>query len=119
MNGAGAVVEVSRDFVDATSHAVLKFSVVTTLRPANEKTKTAACTVARTDVADVVLGPATAPGTGDLSKATSFAGSLSYQYAPTEGSSCDDQLLDSGGDFAALPCSVTYTVAATRTGDAK
>ena len=106
--------------LDATARAVMKTSVVTTLRPADAKTQTAACTMSRSDVVDLVLAPSTTPMVAaDVGSATSFKGTLAYQFAATEGSSCEDQLTDLGGDFAALPCSVSYEIAATRTGDAK
>lgn len=107
--------------VDSAARAVMKSSVVSTVRPADAKTKTAACTIARSDVVDLVLAPATAPAmaAADVGAATSFKGSLGYQFAQVDGSSCEDQLLDTGGDFAALPCAVSYEITATRTGDAK
>lgn len=107
--------------VDGTARAVMKSSVVNTVRPADAKTKTAACTMARSDVVDLVLAPSMTPPmvAADVGAATSFKGSLGYQFAVAEGSSCEDQLLESGGDFAALPCSVSYEITATRTGDAK
>ncbi|MDB4937642.1 MAG: hypothetical protein JWP87_4614 [Labilithrix sp.] len=104
--------------VDGTARAILKSSNTQTMRPADEKTKTAACTMARSDVLDLVLAPMTAP-VKDVGAATSFKGTLTYRFTATEGSSCDDQLLDSGGDFATLPCDVQYDLAGTRTGDAK
>jgi hypothetical protein len=55
----------------------------------------------------------------DLGAATSFKGTLGYQFAIVDGSSCEDQLTESGGDFDKLPCSVSYEISATRTGDAK
>jgi hypothetical protein len=99
----------------------MKSNVTSTVRAADEKTKTAACTIARSDVVDLVLAPATAPAASaaDVGSATSFKGTLAYQFAPVEGSSCEDQLTEAGGDFATLPCSVSYEIAATRTGDAK
>lgn len=104
--------------VDGAARAVLKSTDVRTVRPANEKQNLAACTMARADVVDLVLSPMTSHS-GDPSGATSFKGTLTYAFSVTEGSSCDDQLLDSGGDFAALPCNVAYELVGTRTGDAK
>ena len=101
--------------IDASDHAVLTSSVVSEMRPANEKTKTAACVMSRADVVDLVL---TSPST-DVGAATSFTGSLGYTFAATDGSSCEDQLAESGGDFATIPCSVSYELVATRTGDAR
>ncbi len=99
----------------------MKTSVVTEVRPADAKTQTAACTMTRNDVVDLVLAPVTAPAMvpADVVLATSFKGTLAYQFAAVDGSSCDDQLTEVGGDFAQLPCSVSYEISATRTGDAK
>ena len=107
--------------LDRTARAVMKTSVVSTVRPADAKTKTAACMMARSDLVDLVLAPATAPvmTTADVSAATSFKGTLSYEFNVVEGASCEDQLTESGGDFAKLPCSVSYGISATRTGDTK
>ena len=106
--------------LDATARAVMKSSVVNTVRPADAKTQTAACTMSRSDVVDLVLAPATAPMVAaDVGGATSFKGTLAYQFDVVEGSSCEDQLTESGGDFAKLPCSVSYEITAKRTGEAK
>ena len=106
--------------LDAAARAVMKTSVVTTMRPADAKTQTAACTMSRSDVVDLVLAPTTAPMVAaDVGAATSFKGTLGYQFAIVDGSSCEDQLTESGGDFDKLPCSVSYEISATRTGDAK
>jgi hypothetical protein len=107
--------------LDAKAHAVMKTSVVNTVRAADAKTQTAACTMSRSDVVDLVLAPTTAPvmAAADVGAATSFKGTLAYQFTVVEGSSCEDQLTELGGDFAALPCTVSYEIAATRTGDAK
>jgi hypothetical protein len=53
----------------------------------------------------------------DVAGTTSFKGTLTYRFAPTEGSSCEDQLAELGGDFATLPCDVKYDVSGVRTGD--
>ena len=98
---------------------MLKFSDVQTVRAADDKTKTPACTMARTDTVDVVLAPI-GTATAYPAVATSFSGTLSYQFTVADSTSyCDDQLTASGGDFATLPCTVSYTLTATRTGDAK
>jgi hypothetical protein len=96
----------------------MKTSSVTAVRPANEKTKTGACSMSRADVLDLVLAPSAARGM-DLKSATSFKGELSYHFEPTQGSSCEDQLSESGGDFKTLPCDVRYELTGERTGDAK
>jgi len=100
--------------VDPTARAVMKASDVRTVREADARTKTAACTMSRSDTVDLVLAPLPRPAV-DPTGATSFSGSLTYSFAATQGSSCDDQLLDSGGDYAALPCTVAYELAAVRT----
>ena len=107
--------------LDATARAVMKTSVVNTVRAADAKTQTPACTMSRTDVVDLVLAPATAPSmtAADVGAATSFKGTLGYRFIAVDGSSCEDQLTDSGGDFAVLPCAVSYEITATRTGEAK
>ena len=70
----------------------------TTVRAADAKTQTAACTMSRNDVVDLVLAPATAPpmAAADVGAATSFKGTLAYQFAAVDGSSCEDQLTELG-----------------------
>jgi hypothetical protein len=104
--------------LDATARAVLKSTAVQTVRAADAKTKTAACTMARSDVLDLALAPVATPA-GDVGGATSFKGTLTYRFTVTDGSSCEDQVAESGGDFKTLPCDVQYDLAGTRTGDAK
>lgn len=104
--------------VDSAAKATLKSGTTQTVREADARSRTAACTIARSDVVELVLAPLTAPFE-DVAGATSFKGTLTYRFAPTEGSSCEDQLSDSGGDFATLPCDVKYDVAGLRTGDAR
>jgi hypothetical protein len=104
--------------VDPTARVLLKSSTVQTVRAADDKTRTAACMMARNDVVDLVLAPMAAPSR-DVGAATSFKGTLSYRFTATDGSSCEDQLTESGGDFATLPCDVQYDLTGTRTGDAK
>jgi hypothetical protein len=100
--------------IDA-SHATLSASVSTTLRDANAKTKLPACVVTRADTVEVSLeqgdGPASDPSTADA-----FTGSIAYKFQPSADSDCSDQLTETGGDFAALPCDVSYTLVAKRTG---
>lgn len=102
--------------IDRTARAVLKTTAVQQVRPADAKSQTAACTMARADVVDLVLAPANAT---DVKGATSFKGSLTYRFTATEGSSCEDQLTESGGAFATLPCDLRYELVGKRTGDAK
>jgi hypothetical protein len=103
--------------VDATARATLKATAVQTMRAADAKTQAPGCAIARADVLEVVLAPVVTP-VADVTGATSFKGSLTYHFAVTDGSDCQDQLADSGGDFTALPCDVHYDLVGTRTGDA-
>lgn len=102
--------------IDGKARAVLKTTAVQQVRPADAKSQTAACSMSRADVVDLVLAPATST---DVKGATSFTGSLTYRFAATDGSSCEDQLTESGGDFKTLPCDVRYELVGKRTGDAK
>ncbi len=45
----------------------------------------------------------------------SFTGKLSYDWAPTIGSDCTDLVMSDSPEFGALPCGMTYTLAAKRT----
>lgn len=98
--------------VDGTARAMLKASDQHELRAANAKTKAPACSVVREDQLDVALAGATEERLADLKDATRFAGKLVYRFTPTSGSDCTDQTTELGGDFAALPCEVSYDVAA-------
>jgi hypothetical protein len=98
--------------VDATAHAVLRTSVTQTLREGRADGKTKPCTLVRSDELDVRLR------TRDLATLTAFAGDLRYRFAPTEESSCDEEVVASGGPYATLPCDVHYTLQAQRSGDA-
>ncbi|HEY8077656.1 MAG TPA: hypothetical protein VIF62_26200 [Labilithrix sp.] len=99
--------------LDAHSNTSMTSSTSTTLRDANAQTHVAACVVTRTDSVAFALD------TTDPSAATALSGTLGYRFDPDQGSDCADQTLDSGGDFAALPCDVSYTITAKKTGDLK
>ena len=107
--------------LDATAKAVLTSSA--TLTPRAATANVAGCTMARTDTVELVLAPVTSPVTvttaTEVTTATSFTGSLKYHFAASEGSLCEDQLSDNGGQYARLPCDVQYELAGTRTGDAR
>ena len=107
--------------VDATAKADMTTTSTLTARAASANDP--GCTMARTDAVELVLAPMTSPVTVDaateLTSATSFTGSLKYHFAAADGSLCDDQLSDNGGQYAALPCDVQYELAGARTGDAK
>jgi hypothetical protein len=45
---------------------------------------------------------------------TSFSGSIGYAFAATVGSNCSDQLSASAGQYETLPCTITYSVTATK-----
>ncbi len=64
------------------------------------------CTMNREDAIDLTLGAASAP--------SSFTGTISYTFTVASGSSCSDQLTNAGGQYAALPCTLAYTVSAQR-----
>jgi len=69
------------------------------------------------DGTDAALGPCTMERSDDLELTLapgSFAGTLSYSFAVASGADCSDQLVASGGTYDALPCTVSYTVAASR-----
>jgi len=62
------------------------------------------CTLQRSDNLEVALGAGTPPNV--------FAATVGYSFSVTSGSDCSDQLMSSGGMYQTLPCSVSYTVAA-------
>jgi hypothetical protein len=64
------------------------------------------CDLTRTDALTVTLGEGSPPG--------SFRATLSYTFTVQEGATCTDQLASSGGMYARLPCTITYTLAARR-----
>lgn len=95
--------------MDAAAHVAMRSSDVVTLRPDDVQKKVAGCSVTRQDDLEITLP------TTDPTLATTFSGSLSYQFLPTPTSECTDQLTAAGGDFDALPCAVSYTLTAERT----
>jgi hypothetical protein len=64
------------------------------------------CTMQRQDNLQVNLGTGMPP--------SAFTGTISYVFSVTAGSDCSDQLAASGGQYAALPCTLEYTTTATR-----
>ena len=64
------------------------------------------CTMERDDTLQVDLASATAPST--------FTGSIGYAFSATAGSNCSDQLTSSAGQYMTLPCTIAYTVTATK-----
>lgn len=69
-----------------------------------------ACSLLRHDVAK---GSLALEGEG----VASAKGTLSYAFTPTDGSSCSDLVDGEAPSFAALPCAITYSFEAPRTGD--
>lgn len=102
--------------VDRTARTQMKATDSRELRAADARNKLAACVVTRDDLLDVALAgdQPDAPLT-TVSEATRFTGKLTYRFVPMEGSECSDQTLDQGGDFAALPCEVSYDLSAAQT----
>ncbi|MBX3231523.1 MAG: hypothetical protein KIT84_24160 [Labilithrix sp.] len=101
--------------VDASGRTTMKASFVHEVRPADERKKLAACSIARTDVLAMALARADERPAADPADVRSFSGIISYTFAPTEGSSCDDQLTATGGGYDALPCVVSYQLTAKMT----
>ena len=64
------------------------------------------CTMARADEIEVSLAGGSPP--------PSFTGTITYSFTVPSGSTCTDQLASAGGSYAALPCSVSYSVTAAR-----
>jgi len=64
------------------------------------------CDLQRDDDLEVTLGAG--------SPASSFEGTIAYSFSPQVGADCSDQLARSGGMYASLPCSVSYTVVGNR-----
>lgn len=109
--------------VGTDARAVLRSGVTDTVREADPRTRLAACSILRQDTLDVVLSDAAKAPAKDLALVTSLAGTIAYAFTPTEGSDCTDQVAaagDASGDgFAALPCTVQYSLSAVKTGDAR
>lgn len=91
--------------IDASSHATMSSTSSQTIHGADPRSGAGACTIERHDALDLTLA----------SDAASFAGTITYTFAPSDGSDCTDQLAAAGGSFAILPCSVGYTLQANRT----
>lgn len=68
------------------------------------------CSIDRHDIAKGTLVP---DGTG----VSAAKGTLSYSYTPTSGSDCADLVASEAPVFLALPCGMSYSFNAPRTGD--
>jgi ABC-type glycerol-3-phosphate transport system substrate-binding protein len=64
------------------------------------------CTLERDDQLLLTLATGSTPA--------SFTGSISYAITPVAGSNCSDQLATVGGQYAVLPCTITYSMTSTR-----
>lgn len=93
--------------VDGSARTKLETSVTSELRHATDKVPES-CSVTRSDNVEMALSDADAKPAVDPADVRKFSGILKYTFAPTAGSQCDDQLLSTGGDFATLPCAITY-----------
>lgn len=102
--------------LDEASQTRLAASSEYEVRAANERTKLAACAVARSDALVVVLQREDGTAVVDPAQTRAFAGTLAYSFTPTESSDCTDQLTVSGGAYASLPCTVSYEVAGVLSG---
>ncbi len=101
--------------VDASARAKLTTSVTSELRHADEVKKTPSCSVERSDALSVALSTAASTPAVDPGDVHSFSGVMTYTFAPTQDSDCNDQIMANGGGYDALPCTVTYEVAGTMT----
>ena len=64
------------------------------------------CTMDRNDTLQIDLGSGSPP--------SSFQGTINYAFSVASGWNCADQLASAGGQYATLPCTVTYSMTATR-----
>jgi hypothetical protein len=64
------------------------------------------CTMQRSDTIATSLGSGSPPGT--------FSGTIQYDFGIVSGSTCADQLSSAGGSYAALPCTVVFSMSASR-----
>jgi hypothetical protein len=64
------------------------------------------CTMLRADTLQVDLDTSSPP--------SSFSGTINYSFSIAEGADCSDQFLAAGGQYQTLPCTIAYTMTATR-----
>jgi hypothetical protein len=75
---------------------------------------------ANVDPTDAGLGPCTLERHAvldlDLTGAAtgSFRGSVTYSFTAAAGADCSDQLSSAGGQYEALPCTITYSMVGTK-----
>ena len=96
-------------FVDSHGHAELRSSDTRTVHEADPRAGLGFCSMTRDDTVDVSLAA------GE----STFTATLVYVFSATSGtanSDCSDQLVSSGGTYAALPCTIRYDLVGTRIG---
>ncbi len=64
------------------------------------------CTMQRDDSVQITLGSGSPPA--------SFSGTISHAFSVPSGFDCADQLTSAGGQYTALPCTITYSMTASR-----
>jgi hypothetical protein len=64
------------------------------------------CTMDRADNVQIAFANGSPPA--------SFTGNITYVFSETGGSDCTDQLTTAGGQYDALPCTITYSATASR-----
>ncbi len=102
--------------VDAKNHVLLTSTSEHTVRAADVRTKSTGCVLLREDALDVVLTQTRETSDVDhgLAATTGFGGTLTYGFTPHASSDCAAEVSAFGGDFATLPCDVTYAVTGAR-----
>jgi hypothetical protein len=88
--------------LDASSHAKMQSQSSQVVHAADAGTPF--CAIERGDTLDVTLAQDKA----------SFSATVSYTFNVGDGSVCDDQMASSGGPYATLPCTVTYSLTGTK-----
>jgi hypothetical protein len=78
------------------------------MRSGEQAEDTLPCVVQRGDRLDGGLTPAGGAAT------SGFEATVRYEFAPTQGSSCDDLLTGAAPIAAALPCAIEYELTGTR-----
>jgi hypothetical protein len=64
------------------------------------------CTMERDDTLQIDLGSGSPP--------SSFEGTIGYAFSVPSGWNCADQLASAGGQYATIPCAISYAMTATR-----
>jgi hypothetical protein len=64
------------------------------------------CTMQRNDTISLSLSAGSPP--------PAFTGTIAYAFSVVQGATCSDQLQAGGGSYAVLPCTMSFSVSATR-----